>query len=247
MSSETRSGVPPLEGTASPRSRHPGLRMKLNLAVLPILVVAFGGMMWLDYRHEVDAVMAAHELHAGPVSEGPFTGPVSPLTSPEAVARRALQTHLVYGMVMFVLVALAVHTAVSRLIIRPLSRVRDGIRQMQHGHWRLGQAMSGPDEMGQLQRDFEHLGLAVDALAAHLLHTERLAAVALLSRRLESALTPQVGRIARAVAALQASGLPAGTDETLAELADAAVRVAATVQTLDEPFGGRHGTLTSHG
>src|SRR3990172_1467474 len=68
--------------------RRRGLRWKFNAALLPVVAVTIALLVWLDYRHERQAVMAAHGLHVTAVGAGgAAAGPVGPASSPHAVSR----------------------------------------------------------------------------------------------------------------------------------------------------------------
>lgn len=232
-----RRDPPHRDGRRSRVTRYrPGLRLKLNLVVLPVLAVTIGLFTWLDYRHEVEAVMEAHALHAVPASANAPVGPVRPTTSPDAVGRRALVIHAAFGLAVLALVVVAVNCSVSLLVLQPIERIRQRIERMTRGDWRGSAGQKGDDEVGQLAADFDRLGLAVDALAGQLLHAERLATIALVSKRLESSLVPEVQRIVAALGRLQASGLEA--DGECALMMDAATRVVGAVRGLDRCFDG---------
>jgi HAMP domain-containing protein len=222
-----------------PPRRGIGLRIKFNLVVLPLLALSLGVVMWVDYHHEVDAVMAAHTLHAGPVSLDASSGPVSPGTSPGEVAGRALRIHAAYGFVVFVALGGALDAAVMLFVIRPVRRIQETIEQMVRGHWRVTPAVTTHDEVGRLGADFSRLGFAIDALSGHLLQAERLATLALLARRLQGTVDPQVQRIGQALTALHAEPASARCPTALNEIAEATARIAAAVRALDEPFAGR--------
>jgi HAMP domain-containing protein len=214
----------------------PGLRLKLNLVVLPLLAITIGFFTWLDYRHEVAAVMEAHALHAGPASGGAAAGPVAPATSPDAVGRRALVIHGAFAGAVLALVVLAVNWSVSLLVLRPIDRIRHRVARMTRGDWRVTTGREGDDELGRLAADFDRLGLAVDALAGQLLHAERLATIALVSKRLESSLGPEVQRIVAALGRLQRSGTDA--DGECRVMMEAATRLVAVLRGLDRCFDG---------
>ncbi len=224
---------------ATPSRRGIGLRLKINLVVLPLLAASLCAVVWVDYRHEVGAVMAAHALHAGPVSAEVGGGPVSLETSPGEVAGRALRIHAAYGMIIFVIVGCAIDAAVWFFVIRPLGRIHGAIAQMVRGHWRVTPGVTAHDEVGRLSADFGRLGLAIDALASHLLHAERLATLALLSRRLQGAVEPQLERIVHTLATLHAEPESNRPTSALNEISAAAARIAAAVRALDEPFARR--------
>lgn len=231
--------APAHEGSTLSR-RGISLRLKLNLVVLPLLALSLGVVVWADYHHEVEAVMAAHALHSGPVSGEATGGPVSPGTSPGEVAGRALRIHATYGVFVFVLMGLAIDAAVWLFVIRPLRRIQETIALMARGHWRVTPDVVADDEVGRLSGDFNRLGFTIDALAGQLLNAERLATLALLSRRLHVAVEPQVERIGHAVAGLHA-GLDSTTSDgalrrALTEISDAAARIAGSLRALDQPF-----------
>lgn len=212
----------------------PGVRLKFNLVLLPVLTVLIGLFAWFDYRHELSAVMEAHTIHAGATSGRVSSGPVSPATTPEAVARRALEIHGAFGLLALVLIVIVVNGTVWRLILHPVDRIRQRIERMTRGEWRGGGGSVSDDEVGQLSADFDRLGLAVDALAGQLLHAERLATLALVARRLEGAVIPEVQRVVAAVGRLQEADHPPGGE--FEEIRGAATRIVAAMRGLDRLF-----------
>lgn len=215
----------------------PGVRLKFNLVLLPVLTILIGLFAWFDYRHELSAVMEAHTIHVGATSGGVSSGPVSPATSPEAVGRRALEIHGAFGLLALVLIVILVNGTVWRLVLQPIDRIRQRIEQMTRGDWRGGGGSVSDDEVGQLSADFDRLGLAVDALAGQLLHAERLATLALVARRLEGAVVPEVQRVVAAVGRLQEANHPLGGE--CEEIRHAATRIAAALRGLDRLFTSR--------
>lgn len=232
-SDDDRAGRAAPEGT---RFR-PGVRLKFNLVLLPALTVLIGLFAWFDYRHELSAVMEAHTIHAGATSGGVASGPVSPATSPEAVGRRALEIHGAFGLLALVLIVILVNGTVWRLILQPVDRIRQRIERMTRGEWRGRGGSVSDDEVGQLSADFDRLGLAVDALAGQLLRAERLATLALVARRLDAAVMPEVQRVVAAVGRLQEADHPLGGE--CDQIRNAATRIVAAMRGLDRLFTAR--------
>ena len=226
-------------GRAAPEANRfrPGVRFKFNLVLLPVLTVLIGLFAWFDYRHELSAVMEAHTIHAGATSGGVASGPVSPATSPEAVGRRALEIHGAFGLLALVLIVILVNGTVWRLVLQPIDRIRQRIELMTRGEWRGRGGSVSDDEVGQLSADFDRLGLAVDALAGQLLHAERLATLALVARRLEGAVMPEVQRVVAAVGRLQEADHALGGE--CDEIRNAATRIVAAMRGLDRLFTAR--------
>lgn len=215
---------------------HAGLRLKLNLVILPLVVGTMAFFVWLDYRHETAAIMAAHAMHVGSVDAGQPSGPVPWDVSPRVVGRRALQIHAAHAVVTVLLVMLAVNGALSAFVLRPLASVQAGIVQMERGQWRARiDAAGDDDEVGRLLVSFRSLGLTVDALVSQSLNAERLATAAVLVKKLAGQIEPEVQRLGAAAAALQRAPDPdvrAAADT----IAAAAARIVAASRSLDRLF-----------
>ena len=218
-----------------------GLQLKLAAVVVPLVLVAVGVLAWADYRHEFTSTMDAHGIHA---SESKDIGPIQADTAPEAVAARSLRAHLVFGGAVALGLALALNAAVTIVILRPIRRIRNHIDQMARGLWRApSTGRVADDELGALVEGFGQLGVQMEAIVRHLLQAERLAATALISRRLEAELTPALDALGAAVAELHAGRL--GDPERLAgSVARATATILAALHELDAPFSalpnGRH-------
>ncbi len=225
-------------------SWRPGLRCKFNFVIVPLLAAIVVLVAWLDYRHEVQATMAAPGIHQAASASPTRTGPIDPATTPEAVGRRSLEMHAGYALVTLLVVVIAVNTALAAFVLRPIEKIRDGIEQMERGRWRVvgqtgggggfsGGGWKGPrhpseDEIGGVLRRFATLGLSVDALVAQLLHAERLATIALLTKKFSTELEPPILRAAASVARVHA--LTEGPARDAAE--DAARATAETLAAL---------------
>lgn len=212
-----------------------GLRWKFNAALLPVVALTVALLVWLDYRHERQAVMAAHALHVEAVGAVAPAGPIDPATSPEAVARRTLVLHAVYAVALLSLIAVGLNTALSRFVLMPIDVVRNGIEQMQRRHWRMPAHPAAQDEVGRMVESFGALGLAVDALVTQLLHTERRTTLAVVANNTAAQIEPRLQRIGAAVGHLQQS-----RDETVRdaaeEIATATADILAAVRGLDRLF-----------
>lgn len=211
-----------------------GLRLKFNLAIIPAAAGVLAFVVWLDYRHEVAAIMAAHALHSAPIGMVP-TGPVDPATLPEVVARWSLRVHVLYGLLLLGLVIAGVNTALHFFVFRPLDRMRTRVERMERGHWRDTVEPAGTDELGRFVRTLDILGVEIGAVVGHALHAERLAAVALLSHRLTAKLEPELGQVARVAVELNRRD-EAATREAGEQLARSAASMLAMVRGLDAVF-----------
>lgn len=223
--------------------RQIGLRLRFNLILIPIVAVGLAAIVWADYRHEFTTLLAAHALHSAPVGSAAPPGPLEAGTLPNVVARRSLKMHAIYGSAVLVLLVLAVNLTLTLLVLRPISAVRQRMAVMERGHWRGPVAPGTGDELGQLSEAFQRLGLGIDALVSHILQAERLATLALLSKRLQAQIEPEVGTISRVAAALVAekreATLPAEAGSYTAsaeELGRAAANILRAVHASDRAF-----------
>ncbi len=207
--------------------RPPGLRRKLNLAVLPILVAGMALFIALDYRHEWRSVDAAHALHGPDAALAANTA-----TTPEAVAGQSLRTHLILSGVTIVVLAVGINLALSRLVLKPLRNVEIAIEQLERGRWRVSIDETGTEELERLGKSFRALGLSVGALMLQTLNAERLAMLALISKRLSAQLEPELLRLGTVVGRLAETD-PSAISEARHNVAVAAAGIQRALHDLD--------------
>jgi len=229
----------PTTSTVSPMfamTRRAGLRFKLNLVIVPIVVGTMALFVWLDYRHETQAIMAAHAMHVESAGTGLPIGPVPPGVGPRAVGRRAVQIHALHAVVTVVLLMLAVNAALSAYVLTPLAGAQAWIARMERGQWRTRIDTAGDvDEVGRLVTSFQTLGLTIDALVFQLLNAERLATAAVLAKKMAGHIEPEVQRLVAVASRLQC--LPDPEAQAAAEdIASAAARIVAATRSLDRLF-----------
>ena len=175
--------------------RNTGLRLKFNLVLVPIVALGIAAIVSADYLHESATLMEAHATHVTPVGAPAAARPMDPWMLPDAVAARSLRMHLVFGGVLLVLVVLGVNVTLQSLILRPVALISQRLAGLEHGQWRGPVVATGTDEVGVLHEGFQRLGPEIDALVGQVLHADRLATLALLSKRLEGQIAPEVSRI----------------------------------------------------
>jgi len=212
-----------------------GLRAKLNAVLVPAVGVALALVVGIDYRHEATAVMAAHNIHVQQVGTTVAPSPVDADTTPAAVVTRMLVIHVAGGTIMLVALVTAVNLALSHLVLRPLAAIRTGIESMEQGRWRQESNVRSHDEVGEVVRAFGDLGLGVEATIRHVLNTERLATLALLSNDLSRRIEPEAQEIGRQAAIL--NGHHALEIREAAErIAAADASILAALRALNRPF-----------
>lgn len=226
-----------------------GLRLKFNLVLVPTIAVGIAAIVLADYRHESATLMEAHAAHVSVVGEGATAGPMDPWTLPDVAARRSLRLHAMAGGALLVIVIVAVNLTLQALILRPIASMRERIGKLQRGQWRDGEgAASGQeDEIGLLFNGFRQLGPEIDALVGQLLHADRLAILALVSKRVEARVAPEVRRIGE-VAGRLTLGEPTDSRADGEALARAAAAILTAVHEHDAVFvqgppAGRNHTL----
>ena len=212
-----------------------GLRAKLNAILVPTIGVALALVVGIDYRHEANAVMAAHDIHIQQVGTSVRPSPVAPDTTPAAVVRRMLVIHIAGGAVMLAALVTAVNLALSRFVLRPLARIRGVIDSMQQGRWQQSPVAGSHDEVGEVVDAFGELGLGVDAIMRHALTTERLATLALLSNDLSRRIEPEIQTIASQVAILHAHDSQ-DVRAAAERIAAADASILAALRALNRPF-----------
>ena len=211
-----------------------GLRLKFNLAIVPIVTRVIVFAAWADYRHESAAVMESHAIHAGPVGMTPI-GPVAGATLPSTVARQSLGSHALSAAVLLMAMMIAINVALHAFVFRPLDRMRLRLKRIEHGHWREATESAGSDELGRFAAQFNVLGLEIGAVVGQAVHAERLTVVALLSRHLTERLEPEVNVIARVAAELNRRDQPE-TPAAGAQLTRSAASMISTIRGLDRVF-----------
>ena len=216
-------------------ARTPGLRLKVNLALVPIVAVGIAIMIWADYRHEYGTLMEAHAAHTSTIGTRAAGGPMDPWTLPDVAARRSLTFHLVYGGALVALVIGSVNVVLGWYILRPVALMRQRLTGLQRGQWRGPVDPGGNDELGTLYEGFQQLGPEIDALVGHILHAERLAMIALVSKRFEQHAEPEVKRIVGIAGRLARSNGADGREDG-AQLARAAAHILRAVHEYDAVF-----------
>ena len=214
-----------------------GLRLKFNLAIVPLVAAMTILMAWADYRHETAAIMASHAMHSSVVGTTSATGPVNPSTLPEVVARNSLWAHAVYGLALLGMLFGTVNAALHFLVLLPLQRLRTRLVRMESGHWHDPVEPTSRDEVGRFDHKFQVLGLEIGALVSQSLQAERLALLALLSQRLRDQLEPGLRTVGEIAARLN-SRPDADTRTAAQELARTTASMFGTVRGLDRVFTG---------
>jgi methyl-accepting chemotaxis protein len=218
--------------------RRLGLRARLNSVLVPLVAAVLSLLVVLDYRHEFRSVMDAHSIHAGRIDAATAVEPVQDRTTPDAVAHRTIALHAVVGTFTLLALIVAVNITLTRSVLAPVARVRAGIERLQRG-FRAGEpAAASRDEIGDVVLAFNDLGLTLDAVMLHVLHTERLATQALLSKRMAAEVEPEVQRIGIAATRLHEVGDEA-VREAAHDIATGAAQILAAVRRLDRPFARR--------
>lgn len=212
-----------------------GLRLKFNRVLVPLVALGIAGMVWADYRHEYGTLMEAHAQHVVPVGTEAAAGPMDPWTLPEAAARRSLRLHILYGGALLVLLILAVNLALQWLVLCPIASMRQRLTYLQRGRWRDPVGSAGGDEIGLLHGGVQRLGFEIDALVGQILETDRLAVLALVGKRLEASIDPEVRRIGE-IAARLAAGDSAAAQRDGEVLGHAAAAILAAVHEYDGVF-----------
>jgi len=180
-------------------ARRFGLRARLNAAVLPLVVATMAAFVWVDYQHELAAVT---EAVSRAVQPAPSSAAPPRHGSPAAVGRWTLGIHAVHAGVTVALVGVVINLVLSRLVLRPVDRVRQAMDQMARGHWRPKFGAQGDSEIGALVRDCEALGFATDAMVTQLVRAERLGVLAACARQTSTRLEPAVACLGRAASEL---------------------------------------------
>jgi methyl-accepting chemotaxis protein len=212
-----------------------GLRAKLNAILVPTVGVTLALVVGIDYRHEATAVMAAHNIHVQQVGTTAAPSPVDADATPAAVVRRMLVIHVAGGAIMLAALVTAVNVALSRLVLRPLAQIRGVIDLMQEGRWQQAIVHGSHDEVGQVVDAFRELGLGVEGVMRHVLNTERLATLALLSNSLSRRIEPEVQEIGRQVAILHAHDIR-DVRAAAERIAVADACILAALRALNRPF-----------
>lgn len=212
-----------------------GLRLKFNLVIVTTVAVGIAAMVWADHRHEYATLTEAHAVHASQVGTGAATAPMNPWSLPGAAVRRSLWMHTVYGGALLAILVIALNVVLHALILRPVALMRQRLAGLARGQWRGPVESSGDDELGSLYEGFQRLGPEIDALVGQGLHAERLAALALVSKRFSLRIEPEVRRIG-AVAARLVSTDAAGARAEGEELGRAAAAILHALHEYDAAF-----------
>lgn len=217
-----------------------GLRLKINLVVAPVVAIGVALAVWADYWHESRVVMDSHAMHTATVGSAAAIQPVDPALLPDVVASRSLVAHVIFGALLLVLLIVTVNGTLHLFVFAPLTRLRERLLRMEHGHWRdpVGKAVT-TDELGRFTQSFELLGLEIDALVGQSVKAERLAILTLLARHLRGQLEPELQRVARVAVTLNADQIQSARDLG-GDLARSAAAMRAVVGGLDRAFDVSH-------
>lgn len=200
----------------------------MNLVALPLLLLALALFTAVDYWHEHRAVTATHALH-----DMNATAAAASPAAPATIAGRSLQIHLVAASVVLVVLALALNAALTRFVITPLAEVERGIEQMERGQWVVTLDPARAAEVQRVVDKFRALGPMLGALMLHALQAERLATIALLSKRVAVKIEPELDRLGAAIGRLERGDSAADVQH---EVATATARIRCAVRELDTIF-----------
>ena len=220
-----------------------GLRLKFSLVLIPTIALGIASIVWADYRHESSTLMEAHALHVSRVGTGATGGPTDAWTLPDAATQRSLRMHAVAGSALLLVVVIVVNLTLQGLVLRPIAAMRRRITALERGHWRgqeMGATSGRDDEVGVLYDGFRRLGSEIDALVGQLLHAERLATLAVVSRRVAARVEPEVRRIGE-IAGRLTSNEPMDPRVEGERLGRAAANIMHAVHEYDAVFAQRTG------
>jgi hypothetical protein len=123
------------------------------------------------------------------------------------LARRLTRLNLLLGGAALAALLVAVQSSTYWGLVRPLRAVRNQLRLMRRGPWRVpASADAGVPEMVELARDVEEVGAVLDQKVSEWVAAERRAAEELASRRLRGAALPPVRMINLTASDLVARG-----------------------------------------
>lgn len=200
----------------------------MNLVALPPLVLALGLFALVDYSHERRAVTATHALHdMSPAAAAESSMP------PATIAGRSLRIHLLAGTLVLVVLASTLNAALARFVIKPLADVERGIAQMERGQWLVTLDLARAAEVQSVVDKFRALGPTLGALMLHALQAERLATIALLSKRMAAKVEPELDRLGTVVGRFEHGD---STTDVKHEIAAATARIRCAVRELDTIF-----------
>jgi methyl-accepting chemotaxis protein len=211
------------------------------LALVVTLTVAFFGA--LDYRNEKNILEVFHQFLMQRDPAGFGIGQLQEHQHHLALIRAALTrsgaTHLIHWGATVVVLVVALHWAVKRIVVSPAREIMAGLNVIELGTWNLGLAVRSADEMGELTRKLNEVGKVVSRRVNEWRGVERLSALALVSNSV-SGEVEQVSKAIRAAAqtlrAADASNRATDYSKVIKGLEAQAVRLEALETALDEKF-----------
>jgi methyl-accepting chemotaxis protein len=207
--------------------------------VVTAVLAAFGGV---DYAHEKNTLQVLHQLL---MQEGPAASAISIAQHRQhlAVIQGALaQTkdiHVIHWSMTVAALVLALHWAVSRIVIRPAQEVMEGLRVMAWGSWSPGLRVHSADELGKLAQKLNEVGKVLSRCVSDWRGAERLSTLALVSNSVSTELRGTSQAIRAATRALRKAGASQAPSENLQVIEDLdaqAIRLEALETALDEKF-----------
>lgn len=211
------------------------------LASVVTLTVAFFGI--LDYRNEKNMLEIFHQflMQRGPAGFGiaQIQEHQHHLSLIRAALTRSGTMHVFHWGATVVVLVLALHWSVNRIVVRPARQIMAGLNGIELGTWNPRLRVRSGDELGELARKLNEVGKVVSRRVNEWRGVERLSALALVSNSVSGELE-QVSKAIRAAAqtlrAADASNGAADYSKVIKGLEAQAVRLEALETALDEKF-----------
>ena len=158
------------------------LRTKIILSSTLTVFAVLAFSEWLSYRHTIHFI-SMHEQQM--LRTGGHAAAIGLLRDERARLIADLTSlHVLHAGVTVLALIAVLNVLWSRLFVSPLRRLLDQIRIMGLGTWTSAVPVLRDDELGELTRAFNHLGLQLSTTVHDFATTSRLSAMALLGHQI---------------------------------------------------------------
>lgn len=209
------------------RGRYLGLAGKFFLVSVVITVVTMAVFEAVDYLHQRRSLIGLHDALTQEASSqaGGGIGANRPkhLAQIRHSLRQTLMVHLLHVTVTVAVLVIALNFAATKLLIKPIRQLLDGVRTMSRGKWDIHLPVTSRDEMGLLTAQFNAMANLLEDRVTQLRRAERLSSLAILVSKMNAELSGIEHQMDRAVSLVASSGassaaaLQVGLDQMRAE------------------------------
>ncbi len=192
------------------RSRRLGLATKFFLVSVVITLITMAVFEGVDYFHQRRSLIGLHDALAQEAGSqaggGVGDNHAKHLTQIRHSLRETLAVHLLHLAVTVAVLVITLNFAATRLLIKPIRQLLDGVRTMSRGKWDIHLPVKSHDEMGLLTAQFNAMANLLEDRVTQLRRAERLSSLAILVSKTNAELSRIERQMERAVSLVATSG-----------------------------------------